>query len=290
MHDDVATRQWLVHLTERDLELLSRLAPRTDVDADRLRTDPDALTRVLGHEAVHDAAFGESADEPFLLASPFLVFALITHRSWNDLGTVQAVDEWVGARQRLPVLSSGQLMGFLDRPAHRLFITELLASYTRVVSTITWTRTRRGWRRRKFSELDPVRLASLLELVPETEHAGVYRRLGDLALFRTGVFPDHTELNGLGSLEESRLLRLSGVRPEDIPSAVFSGSTVKVFEHLGEHWYGRAARSAAGPLGGTMNVVADVAEQFVLARRVLNFIADRYLFGERTHWFAQLPS
>ena len=158
------------------------------------------------------------------------------------------------------------------------------------MTTITWTRTARGWRRRKFSELDPVRLASLLEVVPETERAAVYRRLGDLALFRTGVFPDHTEIHGLGSLDESRLMRLSGVRLEDIPSGLFANGTVNVFEHLGEHWYGLAVRTAVPPLAGTMTVVADVADQFDLARRVLNFLADRYVFSHRSHWFGHLPN
>ena len=47
-----------------------------------------------------------------------------------------------------------------------------------------------------------MRLASLLHIVPEDERPGVYRRLGDLALFLTGVFPDHTEMRGLGPHDE----------------------------------------------------------------------------------------
>ena len=47
----------------------------------------------------------------------------------------------------------------------RFFFVELLASYTHVVSGSTWTATRRGWRRRRFSELDPVQLAGLLGVV-----------------------------------------------------------------------------------------------------------------------------
>ena len=59
-----------------------------------------------------------------------------------------------------------------------------------------------------------MRLASLLHIVPEDERPGVYRRLSDLALFLTGVFPDHTEMRGLGPHDEGRLLRLSGLGTE----------------------------------------------------------------------------
>jgi len=38
-----------------------------------------------------------------------------------------------------------------------------------------------------FSELDLMRLLLMLDALPEQLHSGVYRRLGDLALFLTGV-------------------------------------------------------------------------------------------------------
>ena len=72
--------------------------------------------------------------------------------------------------------------------------------------------TRRGWRRRRFSELDPVQLAGMLEAVSPAERPGVLRRLGDLALFLTGVFPDHTASTPLGRpLSEAALLRSAGL-------------------------------------------------------------------------------
>lgn len=288
---DSATRGWFEHLTARDLELLERVAPRGGVDADGLRTDPDQLTRLLTHEATYDAIFGEPDDDPLLVTSPFLIFALIVHRGWAELGTTQRVDEWVGPRQRLPVLSGSELRGFLDSAARRLFLTELLASYTRVVSGSTWVKTNRGWRRRKFSELDPVRLASLVDAVPENERPGVYRRLGDLALFLTGVFPDHTELHGLGPHDEGRLLRLSGLRPEGGAAGMGWSGTVDMLERLGRHWYGLAARTAApAPMTGTMAVVADVAEQFAAARRSLDYLTDHYMFAHRTRWFGRPAS
>jgi hypothetical protein len=39
-----------------------------------------------------------------------------------------------------------------------------------------------------------------------------------------------------------------------------------------------------------MQVVADIGGRFGLARRTLNFLADRHLFVRRNDWFGQLPT
>jgi hypothetical protein len=176
----------------------------------------------------------------------------------------------------------------------RLFVTELLASFTHVVSGITWVRTRRGLRKQRFSELDPVRLAALLDVVGERERPGVYRRLGDVALFLTGVFPDHTESHRLGPIAEARLLRSGRLGVEaprsDMLSEPGKGGPVGLLERLGARWYHLASAMAAGPLTGTMNVVAEVADRFGEARRILNFMTDRYLFPHRWVWFGESAS
>lgn len=285
-------RGWFDHLSEDDLSLLSRVASGAGVEADEVRTHPGALARAMSHPAAFDSVFGPPDGEPLPPASPFLTFALIVHRGWGELRTARHIDEWVGPRRRLPVLGGDDLRGFLAGPARRLFLTELLASYTRVTSGSAWVRTRKGWRRRRFSELDPVRLASLLDVVPEEERPGVYRRLGDLALFLTGVFPDHTEMHGLGPLDEGRLLRITGVAadPERGPgrrSETTSTGAVTLLESLGQRWYWLASHTSRGPLTGTMPVVAELAEGFPVARRTLNFLTDRHLFAHRTGWFGE---
>src|SRR5215217_8543674 len=197
---------YLEHLTPGDLELLGTVARQP---ADRLRSQPELLVDVLGAPPVEAAVLGPASDEePFLRASPFLTFAVAVHRSAARLAGRTSTLEWVAPRQRVPVFDVASLRDFLADPLRRLFLIELLASYTHVASGSTWVRTPRGWRRRRFSELDPVRLASLLEVVGEAERPGVYRRLGDLALFLTGVFPDHTAERGLGPLDAARLLPL----------------------------------------------------------------------------------
>ena len=112
-----------------------------------------------------------------------------------------------------------------------------------------------------------MRLLELLELAPPIERPGIHRRLGDLALFLTGVFPDHA---GGGQL------RLGAG----------SESPLALLERLGKNAY-RSAWQATGSQGkGTAQVLEDLASDgFGRARRILNFLTDRYLFPLRDHWF-----
>ena len=269
------------HLTDGDLALLG--------EPGRLRGQPDRIVERLARPETYEAVFGTGgADEPFLRAplflraSPFLTFAVAVHRTAEELGATTFTREWVAPRQRVPVFDAHVLRDFVGDPLRRLFLVELLASYTHVASGSVWVQTARGWRRRRFSELDPVRLASLLEVVDERDRPGVYRRLGDLALFLTGVFPDHTALHGLGGVGRSRLLRSGGLTDAE-PDREAGG--VSVLETLGPRWYRMAVRQVRGPLTGTMRATAEMAARFPDARRILNYVTDRFLFPFRSHWF-----
>ncbi|HEX2027765.1 MAG TPA: hypothetical protein VHF25_07170 [Nitriliruptorales bacterium] len=286
---------YLEHLTAGDLALLARHAgPDVDPAATltRLRARPELAEDLLGDPALIEAVFptDRPVEDPLLRASPFLVFAVAVARTWHDLHRLAYVQEWAGTGQRLPVFVSDELRDLLDEPALRLYLAQLLASYTRVASGAVWVRTSRGPRRRRFSELDLGRLASLLEVLPEAAHPGVYRRLGDLALFLTGVFPDHTQRRAFGPVEVQRLGRAA--RPaggtshaaQRLLEAVEVRGTIGLLEQLGTRWY-RLALDAAPAAAGTLGVVGAVADRFGDVRRTLNHLTDRYLFPFRTRWF-----
>jgi hypothetical protein len=157
-----------------------------------------------------------------------------------------------------------------------------------VTSGSVFVPTRRGYRRQRFSELDPVRLAGLLEVVPATERPGIYRRLGDLALFLTGVFPDHTATAGFGPVGEARLLRagrLSAVKWPTAPMGLGESGPVGLLEELGRRWYRRCAEAVPPPRSRDLDVVAELPDRFDQARRILNLVTDRYLFPLRERWF-----
>ncbi|HEV8557060.1 MAG TPA: hypothetical protein VGR06_11770 [Actinophytocola sp.] len=286
MDGDRVGREYLSHLTDADLRLLASVSG-VRVDAAELRRDPGRVMELFEHPRVFGAVFGEAAASSGLIAvSPFLAFAVLVHRAAAALAAMTHLPERSGPRQRIPVFDAPQLRDFLDAPQRRLFLAELLASFTRVASGRYQVRGSGGRVRiRQYNELDPVRLAGLLDAVPTAEQPGVYRRLGDVALFLTGVFPDYTTTNAFGPVQVERLLRVA-TGPVDRSEHPGAAPAVDLLERLGTNWY-RTAYRLTPTRTARLTVVAEVAERFSHARRVLNHIADRYLFPSTNPWLAR---
>src|SRR2546430_11939591 len=180
-------RLYLEHLSDADLVLLAGAGEPIRL----ARPGPEQIEGLIDSPTVFRTLFGTPGRDPMVRGSPFLVVAVLIHRVARDLGAASFVDEWVGPRQRVPVFDMGGLREFGADPLHRFFLAELLASYTHVSSGSVLVQTTRGWRRRRFSELDPVRLVELAEAVPDAERPSVYRRVGGLSPVLNGIFLDY---------------------------------------------------------------------------------------------------
>jgi hypothetical protein len=268
---------YLEHLSDSDLALLNA-AGESRRDA---RVDPDQLEALIDSPATYRMLFTVPGRDPLLRGSPFLLFAVLIHRVVRDLGQASFVEEWVGPRQRVPVFDTGSLRNFGADPLRRFFLAQLLASYTKVASGSTLVKTSRGWRRRRFSELDPIRLIELAEMVPDAERPAVYRRLGDLSLFLTGIFPDYAGERPVAERERRQLERALGTVDRERSDRQ---DGVWLLEQLGRRAY-RIAQQGADRRAAMAGVLAEVSENFAAARRVLNFLTDRYLFPMRQQWF-----
>jgi hypothetical protein len=283
---------YLEHLTEADLSILGGAvdAPPSDDASSYLRSHPELVEEALGSSAAFELVLGpEVGDELLVHASPFLVFAVAVHRTVDELGRTQFVEERVTPRLRVPVFDADQLREFGVDPARRYFMVEHLTSYTRVMSGPVWVQRRGRWRRQRFSELDAARLAATLDAVPESDRPGIYRRLGDLALFLTGVFPDHSATRTVHPIELERLLRSLPVAGEpaptfaDIEQLAGERGAAGLMEWLGPRWYRAAAERS--PVSGLSRLLGDLATRFDQARRFLNHLTDQYLFPMRNRWF-----
>ena len=272
------------HLTDADLRLLATAA---ELPESSDLTDPALLEGLLADPRVFDAVFGHPGD--VVLVSPFLAFGVAVQRAVSDLSGLGYLPERSGLRQRIPVFDTPELRDFLGSAERRLFLAELLASFTRVASGRYQVPPARGAgsggrpRTRRFSELDPVRLAEMLDVAPEESRPGIYRRLGDVSLFLAGVFPDYSTMHALGPVDVSRLLRSAHVPARDLQSLT-TAPALDLLEYLGARWY-RAALTTAPIRTARLDVVGDVAERFRQARRVLNHLTDRYLIGPTAPWF-----
>jgi hypothetical protein len=261
-------RRYAEHLTDNDLLVLT--GGRADQVA-ALRREPTLVLDLLERPGVADSIIRAQADEPerFRYVSPFLVFAAAVHRVGATLVGRSYVADRAGPRSRVPVFDAPALAAFATDPVHRLFLAELLASYARVMSGTVWRRTDRGgWCRQRWNELDLPRLAGLLDVVTPLEQPGIWRRIGDGALFLAGMFPEHAE-RALGMVEVARLQRATGLR-----LAAAGGQVSEMLEELAGRAYERAGSG----------VPRAVVESPRTARRVITLVADRYLFPVTIDW------
>jgi hypothetical protein len=279
---------YLEHLSGADLRALVRADEATAREAEvrvaALRREPALVLDVLARPATSTTLLNLAADRTrggFSFVSPFLVFVAAVHRTAADLAGTSYAPERAAPRLRVPVFDAAQLAEYLADPWHRLFLAELLASFARTSSGVIVTRTPRGLRRRRWNDLDLSRLAGLLEAVPHAQRPGVWRRLGDLALFHAGVFPDAVARTAPAPAEAIRLAQRTGLRTA--PDAVRTGA--ELLEWFGAGWYGLAAQHSQGLTAATAHL-RDTAEHIHQARRVLNTVTDRYLFPVTTDWFA----
>jgi hypothetical protein len=301
-YEPAVTACYLDHLTDADLAFLCDPFGRAGAGPDQrafVWAQRGGIEALLGRRDVFEALFaGERGPGPLMQASPFLVFAIVVDQAGQQLSSASYVPEWVGLGRRTPLFDVPRLREFMSSPWRRFFLAELLASYSRVASGSVVVATRRGLRRQRFSELDPVHLAGLLDVVPDLERPGVLRRLGDLALFLTGVFPDYVARHGFGPVEQGRLLRSSrvaarpqsGARPmAEQPVSDDHEDAVALLSQLGRRWYQAAFRLLPGPVPANVAVISEMPERFRDARRILGVIAERFLFPDNEHWFGVKP-
>ncbi len=265
------TRQRLT-LPERDVVVL----------ASALGTDPDALRSELDRrpwyandvlrrpEVVEAVVHGTEAEQ--LTVSPLLLFAVLVHRAADELSTSEWVDEWVGRGSRLPVFDVEPLLEFSDAPGRLLFTAQLLVGFA--VPTPPPV---------PVESLDLDELVDWLTAVEPDDQIVLLRRLGDLALFQAGIFPDSNGATALSVAQAERFGRSAGLADDELDTLVDIGSPspgLDALEALSSAWYRAAAeRPSDAPV-----LLRDVANRIRAARRFLNYVADRFLHHLQPNW------
>ena len=258
------TRRQTLDLPDRDIAMLARI---TDTSADELVAElarrPWALADLLRHPAVVDAVLDDVSLCPEV--SPLLFFAVLTHQAAEDLTDTSWVADWAGPKSRLPVFDVDPVAEFAEAPTRLLFIAGVLAAFA-APETLPVPDT--GDR---LSEL-----AGWLGAAAPADRVILLRRLGDLALFQAGVFPDAIGGRLLAPAEAAQLGQTVGLAPEEIEALTDPGSPapgLDARETLGSAWYHACANESTE----TPAVLLDVASRIRPARRFLNHLADRYL-------------
>lgn len=258
------TRQRL-DLADRDLRALARVLG-TDPDdlRDELERRPWYANDVLRSPAIADAVL-KGTDLGAAEISPALFFAVAAHCAAAELADATWVADWMGPAERLPVFDVEPLLEFTDAPGRLTFVSRLLADFACPDGAPV-----------PGGSQDLDELVDWLQAVEPADRVALLRYLGDLALFRAGVFPDSNGAQPMGAAQAEHLGRSAGMTDDEIGELADPGSPtpgLDALEALGSAWYRAAAE--ASPASPT--VLRDVAARIRPARRFLNHLADTYL-------------
>lgn len=230
---------------------------------------PRHLEELLGQPDVADALL--NGDVNPLHVSPRLLFAVLVHRSADELAGCNWVADWVGPGSRLPVFDVEPLVEFADAPARLQFVSSLLVTFATPPPGPVGT-----------ERLGLDELVDWLDAVEPGTRVALLRQLGDLALFQAGVFPDSTGASPLTADRAERLGRSLGLADDAIAQLVDDTSPtagLDAMETLSASWYQAAAEESAD----TPVLIRDIANRIRAARRFLNHITDRYLHPAALH-------
>ena len=266
--------QW-PHFSERDLDfVVQNVAPDS--------ADPTQLKRLISEDTQFRAAMigdesllqrVQSDDEIFLYISPALYFEILLRNSHRELETAAYTEEREG-RMSIPVFDTPDVLEFMEQPGVVEYLASMMASFTRINSYVTPVRVRRGIRRRvKYSDMDIDSLVKFAANAEPEQRFGYYKRIADVCLFLSGVFPD--------SLQS----RAGTYGAPPAPRSWRMRRTLEEYEREGRIFYGLAEEHPAARALELSQVFAALKRNFTSARKPLTFVATRFLHAKKRQLF-----
>lgn len=265
-----------IRLSDSDLRFVVRTVATQRQDHDRVaeivRDKPDILDVMLEDERLFRRV---TEDEQVLMEiSPWLLFSILVRHAVKELAGERFTVERTGATERVPVFDADRVTELMRDPALRDYLVDLLASFVRTESTTVWYRSGRRFRRRTYSDLDLDDMIGLASRVPPELRFPYYKRIGDICLFVTGVFPEYVLPGHDPGVAMRAPLRWSRFR-RSLPDYAVEA----------RRFYGLAAAHVRARESRLAGVLSTLAEHFDLARKPLNVVSDRYIRLQRGRWF-----
>jgi hypothetical protein len=257
-------------LTDEDLRFVAETVEGGRCDpADApaaLRARPELLDVMLEDDRLVERLLGD--EQVLLRVSPRFVFTILLRRVVRDLHSRPYTLERTPA-ETVAVFDAPRVRRFIAEPAMWNYLVGLLTSFLRNEFVTLLVRRRDRYVRRRFSTSSLEDMLVLAERVDRDEAPWLFRRIADIALFQSGVFPD--------SLRRAQALGGPAARLRVVPP------TLETYEAHGRRFYRLAAsQPEAGEEG---RVLEALAEEFSTARKSLELLSDRYLRWTRLRWF-----
>lgn len=268
--------------TEADLDFVITEAAPGATDTERLkrliREDEEFRKALVGDEKVFEGVMND--EEVFLRISPSLYFEVLLRRALKELVTATHTTERSGS-QSIPVFDVRDLVDLLSGPKLLEYLAQMLASFTKVHSYVASVRVRRGVRRRvRHNDMDIDSLLRLCASADERDRLSFYKRIADVCLFVSGVFPKHATY-------ESRFPASGQPVPRTIGRLQRS---LEDYETEGRRFYGLAQQHPTAQTLDLSDVFGLLRQHFTSARKPLSFIATHYLHPGRHQPFSALTS
>lgn len=262
----------LVRLTESDLRFLVETVATRRKDHDRVielvRDKEDFLEQMLDDARLLDRLLND--EEALVRASPYLLFSALLRQVRRELEKTGVVYEPESRGRRIPVFEAPAVVELLSKSEAREYLVELLCSFVRTNTGYVYWNERGAWHRRKFSDTDLDDMIALAGVVDAERRPRFLKRVADIALFLSGIFPDQAVR----------------VPPRSRP-ALTSQRTLQDYEQAGHRFYALAARET--PEAPLRPLLETLAEKFTLARSALNSLSDHFLKRHRGRYF-ELPA
>ena len=258
----------MLHLSESDLRFLVETVAtnRRDYDhiANLIRDKEDLLEPMLDDPKLTERLFCD--EEALVRVTPHMLFSVLLRRLRRELEKEAYVLDVDTKGKRIPVFEGPAVAEMLSDKQTRDYLVEMLSSFARTNSGIIYWKERGTWHKRRFSDIDLDDMVELAHIIDPEMRPAIYKRIADIALFLSGIFPEHAAHS-------------SGSRKN-----MFSAKhTLKDYEQAGKRFYQVAARETDQtqwkPVLGTL------AEKFSLTRLALNSLSDRYVKTLRTQYF-----
>jgi hypothetical protein len=265
-----------IHLSDSDLRFVVQVVATQRQDHDRVveivRDKPDMLDVMLEDDQLFRRV---TEDEEVLLEiSPWLLFTILLRHVVKELARERFTVERIGTTERIPVFDTDRVTALMRDPAVRDYLVDVLASFVRTETTTIWYRSGRRLRRRTYSDLDVDDMIDLAGRVPPEQRFPYYRRIGDICLFVTGVFPEHVLPGHEAGARTPAPMRWRRFR-RSLPDYVIDA----------RRFYRLAASQSQAQQAGLTGVLSTLSEHFELARKPLNLLSDRYIRLQRSRWF-----
>jgi hypothetical protein len=204
--------------------------------------------------------------------SPRSLFTVLLRRIRRDLAEIPYTVERVESTGRVVVFDAGLACELLRASEMFDYLVELLVSFER--SETVAVRQRPFARKpRRLSTLSIDDMLELANVIDPPLQAMVFRRIGDIALFTTGLFPD-------------AVLRGSRLTPRLTREAMRRRSLRRLedYEEEGRRYYRLAADRLSSSHPALSGVLTRLADEFTAARKPLNVLSERYVVWARPHW------